>query len=252
VIKSQLTFGVACANSTQTDGWNITEANNLSVDIEGDTYTFPAMDYNASANASQSKTAETENRTEYTHTNAPTYNFGGYSMNLSAASGKIFVNKVVTPESHDGYFPKSYGKIEGYNRVACKNPKNQKDWGIGVSVKFSNGSLCGFITKDGIIEWGSFESGSTVWQGASPDANGTLMNCNAKDASTAMKWTRESTINMLSYSDGTISGFHNGNNTVVTSMFPGSIEQKDGGKWQNLTMAGVRDAQGRTNFDSSF
>jgi hypothetical protein len=68
-----------------------------------------------------------------------------------------------------------------------------------------------------------------------------------------MKWRRDNTtINMLSYTDGKIMGFHNGNNTVVTSMFPGSIEQKDGGKWQTLTMAGVRDASGRTSFDTSF
>ena len=253
VIKSQLTFGVACANSTQTDGWNITEANNLSVDIEGDTYTFPAMDYNASANASQSKTAETENQTTYTHTNTPNYTFGGYSMSLSSATGKIFVAKTVIPESHDGYFPKEYGRLEGDNKVACLNPSNFKDWGIGGSLKFTNGSLPYFITKDGVISFGTFEAGSTVWNGASPDGNGKLMNCDGKDASTAMKWRRDNTtINMLSYTDGKIMGFHNGNNTVVTSMFPGSIEQKDGGKWQNLTMAGVRDAQGRTSFDTSF
>ena len=79
------------------------------------------------------------------------------------------------------------------------------------------------------------------------------MNCDGKDASTAMKWRRDNTtINMLSYTDGKIMGFHNGHNTVVTSMFPGSIEQKDGGKWQSISFAGVRDAQGRTSFDTSF
>lgn len=253
LVKTELKFGVTCASTTQTDGWSILEANNLSVEIEGDVYTFDEMSYSASANASQAKTAETDNQTEYTHTNAPTYNFGGYSMTLSAANGKIFVAKTVVPEHHDGYFPAEYGKIEGYNRVACRNPHNQKDWGIGISIKFTNGSLCGFITKDGIVEFGEFESGSTVWQGASPDANtGKMVNCNAKDASTAMKWMRDVTVNMMSYSDGTLSGFHNGHNTVVTSMFPGTIEQKDGGKWQNLTMDGVKDASGRTSFDTSF
>jgi len=253
LVKTELSFGVTCANSNQKDGWSILEANNLSVEIEGDIYTFDEMSYSASANASQSKTAESDNQTEYTHTNAPTYNFGGYSMTLSAANGKIFVAKTVVPEHHDGYFPAEYGKIEGYNRVACRNPHNQKDWGIGISIKFTNGSLCGFITKDGIVEFGEFESGSTVWQGASPDANtGKMVNCNAKDASTAMKWMRDVTVNMMSYSDGTLSGFHNGHNTVVTSMFPGTIEQKDGGKWQNLTMDGVKDASGRTSFDTSF
>jgi hypothetical protein len=252
VIKSQLTFGVACANSTQTDGWNITEANNLSVDIEGDTYTFPAMDYNASANASQSKTAETENQTEYTHTNAPTYNFGGYSMNLSAASGKIFVNKVVVPDHHDGFFPDWYGKLEGDNKAACRSIFNQKDWGIGGSLKFTNGSLPYFISKDGIITFGEFESGATVWNAASPDSNGTLKNCNAKDASTAMKWMRDATINMLSYSDGTLMGFNDGNNTVKTNKFPGTIQQHDGGKWQDISFAGARTSDGRTSFDTSF
>jgi hypothetical protein len=252
-LTGTLNFGVTYAGSEQKDGWNLIEYNNLSCTIEGDTYTFPAFEYNAQANASQSKTAETENRTEYTHTNAPTYNFGGYSMTLSAASGKIFVNKVVTPEHHNGYFPESYGKLEGDNKVACLNPSNFKDWGIGGSLKFTNGSLPYFITKDGVISFGTFEAGSTVWNGASPDGNGKLMNCDGKDASTAMKWRRDNTtINMLSYTDGKIMGFHNGNNTVVTSMFPGSIEQKDGGKWQSISFAGVRDAQGRTSFDTSF
>ena len=185
LVKTELKFGVTCANSTQTDGWSILEANNLSVEIEGDVYTFDEMSYSASANSTQSKTAESDNQTEYTHSNAPTYNFGGYSMTLSAANGKIFVAKTVIPEHHDGFFPKEYGRIEGYNRVACRNPHNQKDWGVGISVKFTNGSICGFITKDGSLEWGSFEAGSTTWDGASPDGNGTLMNVTAKDASTA-------------------------------------------------------------------
>lgn len=252
LVNTQLTFGVTCASSTQKDGWSILEANNLSVEIEGDVYTFDEMSYSASANASQSKTAETENQTEYTHSNAPTYIFGGSSMTLGTANGKIFVAKTVIPDSHNGFFPASYGKLEGDNKVACRNPKNQKDWGIGGSLKFTNGSLPYFITKDGIIEFGTFEAGSTVWMGSSPDGDGMLKNCNAKDASAAMKWMRDATINMLSYTDGTLSGFHNGNNTVVTSMFPGTIKQNDGGKWQDVSFAGVRDASGRTSWDSSF
>lgn len=247
LVKTELSFGVTCANSNQKDGWSILEANNLSVEIEGDVYTFDEMSYSASANASQSKTAESDNQTEYTHTNAPTYNFGGYSMTLGAANGKIFVAKTVIPEHHDGFFPKEYGKIEGYNRVACRNPYNQKDWGVGISVKFTNGSVCGFITKDGNIEWGSFESGSTTWDGASPDGDGNLMNVTAKDASTAMKWMRGTTVNMLSYSDGTLMGFNWGNNTVYTDHFGGNIEQKDGGKYQILTINGVNGS-----WDSSY
>lgn len=247
VVNTQLSFGVACANSNQKDGWNIVEANNLSVEIDGDVYTFPAMDYSATANASQSKTAETDNLTTYTHSNAPTYIFGGSSMTLGTAQGKIFVAKVVTPDHHDGFFPKEYGKMEGYNRVACRNPHNQKDYGVGISVKFTNGSICGFITKDGNLEWGSFETGSTTWDGASPDSNGTMMNVTAKDASTAMKWMRNSTINMLSYSDGTLMGFNWGHNTVYTDKFGGNIEQKDGGKWQILTISGVNGS-----WDSSY
>jgi len=123
---------------------------------------------------------------------------------------------------------------------------------VGVSVKFTHGSVCGFISRDGIIEWGSFEAGSTVWDGASPDGNGNVMNCTAKDASTAMKWMRGSTINMLSYSDGTLMGFNDGHNTVKTDKFPETVTQQAGGKYQDVSFAGVRDASGRTSWDSSF
>lgn len=246
-LTGTLNFGVTYAGSEQKDGWNLIEYNNLSCTIEGDTFTFPAFEYSASANASQTKKSETDGQTTYEHKNAPTYTFGGYSMTLGTANGLVFVNKTVIPEHHDGFFPKEYGKIEGYNRVACRNPHNQKDWGVGISVKFTNGSVCGFITKDGNIEWGSFESGSTTWDGASPDGNGTLMNVTAKDASTAMKWMRGTTVNMLSYSDGTLMGFNWGNNTVYTDKFGGNIEQRDGGKWQVLTINGVQGS-----WDSSF
>jgi hypothetical protein len=253
LVKTELKFGVTCAGSTQTDGWSILEANNLSVEIEGDVYTFDEMSYSASANASQTKTAESDNQTTYTHTNTPNYTFGGYSMSLASANGKIFVAKAVIPEHHNGFFPESYGKLEGDNKAACRNPHNQKDWGIGGSLKFTNGSLPYFISKDGIIEFGEFESGSTVWNASSPDANsGKILNCNAKDASTAMKWMRDVTINMLSYSDGTLMGFNDGHNTVSTSKFPGTIEQHDGGKWQSISFAGARTSDGRSSFDTSF
>jgi hypothetical protein len=246
-LTGTLNFGVTYAGSEQKDGWNLVEYNNLTCTIEGDTFTFPVFEYNAQANASQTKKSEDDSKTTYEHKNAPTYTFGGYSMTLGTANGLVFVNKTVEEKHHDGFFPKEYGKIEGYNRVACRNPHNQKDWGVGISVKFTNGSVCGFITKDGNIEWGSFEAGSTTWDGASPDGNGTLMNVTAKDASTAMKWMRGTTVNMLSYSDGTLMGFNWGNNTVKTDKFGGNIEQKDGGKYQILTINGVNGS-----WDSSF
>lgn len=245
---SQLNFGITYAGSTQKDGWNIYTYDNLSCTIDGETYTFTgALDMSATANSTQTKKSEDDSKTTYEHSNAATFYFGGSAINLDAAKGLIFVNKVVVPDHHDGFFPKEYGKMEGYNRVACRNPHNQKDYGVGISVKFTNGSVCGFITKDGNIEWGSFEAGSTTWDGASPDSNGTMMNVTAKDASTAMKWMRNSTINMLSYSDGTLMGFNWGNNTVYTDKFGGNIEQKDGGKYQVLTINGVNGS-----WDSSY
>ena len=62
-----------------------------------------------------------------------------------------------------------------------------------------------------------------------------------------LKWMRGTTVNMLSYSDGTLMGFNWGNNTVYTDKFGGNIEQKDGGKWQILTINGVQGS-----WDSSF
>lgn len=149
---------------------------------------------------------------------------------------------------YDGFFPEAYGRIESYNRAACLT-YNFKDWGIGVCVKFTNGALPGFIPKNGsTIEWGSFESGFRAMQpqgegmvpyslGASPDGYGNLYNCEAGDGGYGMKWRRFlETINMLSYTDATIMGFHNGDNTVWTNMFPGYIEDKDGGAFQVLTI----------------
>lgn len=246
--SNQVNFGITYAGSTQKDGWTFLSYKNLTCTIEGETFTFPAMDMSASANSTQSKKSEDADKITYEHSNAAVLNYGGFSLNLTPAKGLIFVTKNVEPTGHDGFFPKEYGRIEGYNRVACRNPKNQKDWGVGISVKFSNGSICGFITKDGSLEWGSFESGSTTWDGASPDGNGNLMNVTAKDASTAMKWRRgDTTINMMSYSDGTLMGFNWGNNTVYTDHFGGNIEQKDGGKYQILTINGVNGS-----WDSSY
>jgi len=250
--NSKLNFGVTYAGSEQTDGWNLYLYNNLSCTIDGETYTFPALDMSATANSTQTKKSEDDSKTTYEHSNAATFYFGGSAINLDAAKGLVFVNKVVTPEHHDGFFPDWYGKLEGDNKAACRSIFNQKDWGVGGSLKFTNGSLPYFISKDGIITFGEFESGSTVWNASSPDGNGTLKNCNAKDASTAMKWVRESTINMLSYSDGTLMGFNDGHNTVSTSKFPGTIEQHDGGKWQSISFAGARTSDGRSSFDTSF
>ena len=155
----------------------------------------------------------------------------------------LFIDGIQSPTLNGGLsiiegFSLAYGRIISYSRVACRNPHNQHDWGVGISVKFNNGSICGFISKNGsAIEWGSFEAGYTTWNGASPDGYGNLMNCTAKDVSTAMKWRRsDTTINMISYTDATLMGFNNGNNTVFTSLFPGYIEDKDGGAYQVLTI----------------
>lgn len=250
--SNQVNFGITYAGSTQKDGWTFLSYKNLTCTIEGETFTLPAMDMSASANSTQSKKSEDADKITYEHSNAAVLNYGGFSLNLTPAKGLVFVNKVVVPEHHAGFFPESYGKLEGDNKAACRSIFNQKDWGIGGSLKFTNGSLPYFISKDGIITFGEFEAGSTVWNAASPDGNGTLKNCNAKDASTAMKWVREATINMLSYSDGTLMGFNDGHNTVKTDKFPGTIKQNDGGKWQSISFAGARTADGRTSFDTSF
>ena len=141
----------------------------------------------------------------------------------------------------DGFFPRDYGTIEGIQACACRSIYNQHDWGVGGSIKFTNGSLPYFIPKDGSkVVWGTFESGSTVWNGASPDGYGTLMNVLAKDSSTAIKWRRNDlTINMISYTDATLMGFNGGNNTYVTGYFTPSVSMSSNGRAQVVTFAGV-------------
>ena len=250
-VKSQLKFGVACKGSNQVDGWNLIEANNLSVEIEGDVYTFPEMSYNATANASQSKTSETDDKTTYTHSNTPSYTFGGYTMNLGTANGLIFVNKVNEPEGHDGFFPKDWGKIKGNKNIACLG-SNRTTWGVGAAIEFENGTLPVFISKNGeiFIDKSLYQAGVHGAVGASYDNKGNLqIVTSAENASTMMVWKNAKTVNYITYSDARQIGFNWGDNHVETNHFASSIEQHDGGKWQVITFSG---ASYSVTLDSSF
>lgn len=251
-VKSQLKFGVACKGSNQTDGWNLIEANNLSVEIEGDVYTFPEMTYDAQANASQSKTSEDASKTTYTHSNTPSYTFGGYTMNLGTANGLIFVNKVVEPEGHDGFFPKDWGKIKGCNRIAALKG-NRTEWGVGAAIEFENGSLPIFISKNGeiTIDKNLYEAGVHGAVGACYDVQGKLqIITTAENASTMMIWKKNGkSQNYITYTDARQIGFNWGNNHVETDHFASSIEQHDGGKWQVISFSG---ASYSVTLDSSF
>jgi hypothetical protein len=251
-VKSQLKFGVACKGSNQTDGWNLIEANNLSVEIEGDVYTFPEMTYDAQANASQSKTSEDASKTTYTHSNTPSYTFGGYTMNLGTANGLIFVNKIVAPENHDGFFPKDWGKIKGNNNIACL-ASNRNEWGVGAAIEFENGSLPIFITKNGEIQIDKslFKNGVHGAVGACYDNKGNLqIVTSAENAGSMMIWKNGgNAVNFITYSDARQIGFNWGDNHVETDHFASSIEQHDGGKWQVITFNG---ASYSVTLDSSF
>jgi hypothetical protein len=251
VVKNQLTFGIACANSSQTDGWNITFANNLSVEIDGDTYDFPAMDYSAQANSTQSKTSETSEKTTYTHSNTPLFTLAGNSMNLGTATGLIFVNKANDPEGHDGFFPKDWGKIKGNNNIACLG-SNRTTWGVGAAIEFENGSLPIFITKNGEIKIDKslYQAGVHNAVGASYDNDGNLqLVTKAENQSNMMVWKNAKTVNFITYTDAKQIGFNWGNNHVETDRFASSIEQHDGGKYQVITFSG---ASYSVTLDSSY
>jgi hypothetical protein len=245
LIQSQLTFGVTCNASTQTDGYIVEEINRLSVEIDGDVYTFPEMTYSAQANASQAKTSETDARVEYTHSNTPMYTFGGFAMSLPTANGKIFVNKVVTPSSHDGFFGKDHGTLLSVGEwVACKDPRTPTDpdrWGRACALNFKNGSRAMFIGTDGAVFFGEFENGKSGFAGASTNTSGRMVCCTeVKDASTGIKWiVNGASVNTLSYANAKLIGFNNGHSTYKTEQLQSTITQKDGGKYQVLTIAGV-------------
>jgi hypothetical protein len=250
-VKSQLKFGVTCKGSSQVDGWNLIEANNLSVEIEGDVYTFPEMSYNATANASQSKTSETSEKTTYTHSNTPSYTFGGYTMNLGTANGLIFVNKVVTPEHHNGFFPADWGKIKGNNNIACLGT-TRTSWGVGAAIEFENGTLPIFISKNGqiVIDKSLYQAGVHNAIGACYDNKGNLQIVTSADnASTMMVWKNAKTVNYITYADARQIGFNWGDNHVETNHFASSIEQHDGGKYQVITFSG---ASYSVTLDSSY
>jgi hypothetical protein len=251
VVKNQLTFGIACANSNQTDGWNITFANNISVEIDGDTYDFPAMDYSAQANSTQSKTSETSEKTTYTHSNTPLFTLAGNSMSLGTATGLIFVNKANDPEGHDGFFPKDWGKIKGNNNIACLG-SNRTTWGVGAAIEFENGSLPVFISKNGeiIIDKNLYQAGVHNAVGASYDNDGNLqLVTKAENQSNMMVWKNAKTVNFITYTDAKQIGFNWGNNHVETDRFASSIEQHDGGKYQVITFSG---ASYSVTLDSSY
>jgi hypothetical protein len=249
--KYNLTFGVTCANSTQIDGFNLTLIDKLSVEVDGDVYTFEDFDFTVNNSTNQSKENETAEKTTYKHSNTAVLNIGNSSMNLGTATGLIFVNKVVTPESHDGFFPKEYGKIKGNKNIACL-ASNRNEWGVGAAIEFENGTLPIFITKNGEIQIDKslFKSGVHNAIGSCYDNKGNLqIVTSASNASTMMMWKNGSTVNFITYADARQIGFNWGDNHVETNHFASSIEQKDGGKWQVITFSGARYS---VTLDSSF
>jgi hypothetical protein len=172
-------------------------------------------------------------------------------MNLGTANGLIFVNKVVTPEHHNGFFPADWGKIKGNNNIACLGT-TRTSWGVGAAIEFENGTLPIFISKNGqiVIDKSLYQAGVHNAIGACYDNKGNLQIVTSADnASTMMVWKNAKTVNYITYADARQIGFNWGDNHVETNHFASSIEQHDGGKYQVITFSG---ASYSVTLDSSY
>lgn len=127
-------------------------------------------------------------------------------------------------------FPSGWGAFQSINFTATLT-ETSKDWCYAWVLHFANGVLPIRVYKNAnepTRDDGLYISG--YW----PEVNSIALNYNnslwegviAKDSNVAMKWrdkTNSTTLSMISYTDATLMGFHNGYNTVYDTVFTASV-----------------------------
>lgn len=209
--------------STQNNLWESYDPNHIVYNREGVSHDFGIIAFSASSNDSgTSVSSDTDEATIYGYWNNISVTYGSNTKNAQQATGTITVNK---PQKE-----LKWGRIKG-TAATVSLTETGKDWLYTLVARTEKGVIKFIVPKnaaDIALDESMFEYNTAENINSAAYYNGAWRACEAKDASTAMKWRAadgSSTYSMISYSDATIMGFHNGHNTVFTGDYTLSAEK---------------------------
>ncbi len=207
--------------STQDNLWESFDPNHIVYSRDGVSHDFGIIAFAATSNDSgTSVSSDTEDATIYGYWNNISVTYGSNTKN-SQATGTITVNK---PQKE-----LKWGRIKG-TAATVSLTETGKDWLYTLVARTEKGVIKFIVPKDAAdiaLDESMFEYNTAENINSAAYYNGAWRACEAKDASTAMKWRAadgSTTYSMISYSDATIMGFHNGHNTVFTGDYTLSAE----------------------------
>ena len=208
--------------STQDNLWESFDPNHIVYNREGLSHDFGIIAFSASSNDSgTSVSSDTDEATIYGYWNNISVTYGSNTKN-SQATGTITVNK---PQKE-----LKWGRIKG-TAATVSLTETGKDWLYTLVARTEKGVIKFIVPKnasDITLDESMFEYNTASNINSAAYYNGAWRACEAKDASTAMKWRASdgsTTYSMISYSDATLMGFHNGHNTVFTGDYTLSAEK---------------------------
>ncbi len=208
--------------STQTNKWESFDPNHIVYSRDGVSHDFGILTFAATSNDSgTSVSSDTDEATIYGYWNNISVTYGSNTKNAQQATGTITVNK---PQKE-----LKWGKIKG-TAATVSLTETGRDWLYTLVARTEKGVIKFIVPKnasDITLDESMFEANTASNINSAAYYNGAWRACEAKDASTAMKWRAadgSKTYSMISYSDATIMGFHNGHNTVFTGDYTLSAE----------------------------
>ena len=213
--------------STQTNKWESFDPNHIVYSRDGVSHDFGILTFAATSNDSgTSVTSDTEDATIYGYWNNISVTYGSNTKNAQQATGTITVKKEKPQEPEKEL---KWGRIKG-TAATVSLTENSKDWLYTLVARTEKGVIKFIVPKnatDIALDESMFEYNTAENVNSASYYNGAWTACEAKDASTAMKWRASdgsTTYNMISYTDAKIMGFHNGHNTVFTNDYTLSAE----------------------------
>lgn len=209
--------------STQDNLWESYDPNHIVFSRDGVSHDFGILTFGATSTGSNtSVTSDTDEATVYGYTNNISVTYGSNTKSAQQATGTITVNK---PQKE-----LKWGRIKGTDATVSLT-ESGKDWLYTLVARTEKGVIKFIVPKnatDIALDESMFEYNTAENINSAAYYNGAWRACEAKDASTAMKWRAadgSSTYSMISYSDATLMGFHNGHNTVFTDDYTLSADK---------------------------
>lgn len=213
--------------SSQDNLWESFDPNHIVYSRDGVSHDFGILTFGATSNDSgTSVSSDTDEATIYGYWNNISVTYGSNTKNAQQATGTITVKKEKPQEPEKEL---KWGKIKG-TAATVSLTENCKDWLYTLVARTEKGVIKFIVPKnaaDITLDESMFEYNTDSNVNSAAYYNGAWRACEAKDASTAMKWRASDgsiTYTMISYSDATIMGFHNGHNTVFTGDYTLSAE----------------------------